>query len=312
MVHDEEIYQFHAQRKRKPRILILVDRPGWVFETVARALVKCLNHLYDFKIVYVIEQPDLNSWEFDVIFVFFWGETYHQRFVKDPRRVIKQIASHRWENEEQYGKVSAQEMVKRYLGDAATLTTISGRLQKVFSPFREVFLAPNGVEAGLFTNQNRRSGALKIGWAGNIADPCKGVKDILIPAAGNDFEFLVAPGNLPLMEMVNFYNSVDVFCVASTAEGGPITVLESMMTGCFPVAVEVGIIPDVIQHMKNGLIVERSVDDFRAAFYWCEQNLDVVRSSGAINGQIIASQYDWPKIAPYWSEAIWSAVKKNF
>ena len=59
---------------------MLVDRRGWAYDTAAQAVSRRLADEFEFRIVYVRENPDLTAWKFDLLYVFFWGETYHQRF----------------------------------------------------------------------------------------------------------------------------------------------------------------------------------------------------------------------------------------
>ena len=284
----------------KPRVLLLVDCPNWAFDKAAKAVARYLSDEFEFHIAYVAENPDLSLWPFDLIYVFFWGETYHQKFVSDPRRVIKEISSHRWALEEQYGRLSAKQAAERYLADAATLTATSRRLQAAFAADRVVFHTPNGFEPAHFFFKRRRRGPLRIGWAGNERDPCKGLGDILRPAAGKDFDFVVAGGKLTRQEMLKFYNSIDVLCVASTAEGEPLTLIEGMACGCFPVAVDVGIVRELVRHSDNGMIVERSADAFRTAFEWCRENLEVVRSAGAGNAAQMRNTRTWKAVDWHW------------
>ena len=97
--------------------------------------------------------------------------------------------------------------------------------------------------------------------------------------------------------MVDFYNSIDVFAIASTAEGEPRTLLEAMACGCFPVATNVGIVPELVKNSYNGLIVKREIKDFENAFIWCEQNLEIVRRAGRKNAQIISEERSWQEMA---------------
>ncbi|MBI1178020.1 glycosyltransferase [bacterium] len=300
-----------APGRRKPRVLLLVDRPNWAYDTAAKAIATRLCDEFEFRIFYVCESPDLNSWPFDLIHVFFWGESYHQAYVKDPRKVIKEISSHRWANEDFYGRLTAPEAAKRYLTDAGTLTATSKRLQSIFSEVRPVMLTPNGFDTGDFRCDAHRSGPLRIGWAGNEKDSCKGVADILRPSAGTDFELNIAGGKLTQAQMRNFYNSVDVLCVASTAEGEPLTLVEGLACGCFPVAVDVGIVPELVQHKVNGLVVERSVAAFRAAFQWCALNTERIRKIGQANAREALSTRSWDVVANSWRKAFREALNKQ-
>lgn len=293
----------------KPRVLLLVDRRNWAYDTAAQAIAKRLADEFQFRIAYVRENPDLSEWAFDLIYVFFWGETYHQKFVSDPRRVLKEISSHRWATEAAYGRLTAEHAAARYLSDAGTLTATSRRLQSAFSPFRQVHWCPNGFEATLFTPGAERTGPLRIGWAGNCHDPCKGLIDVLQPAAGRDFELLLANGDLDAAAMAKFYRSIDVLCVASTAEGEPLTLVEGMASGVFPVVVDVGIVPELVRHREDGLIVSRDPAAFRAAFQWCRLNVARVRAAGAANSRRLATQRRWEDVAVYWRRALRSAYR---
>jgi len=288
----------------KPRVLILADYPDWAQDRTAQAVSKRLSDEFEFRIQYRIACPDLSEREFDLIFILFWGDHYDAGSVPDPRRVIKQISSHRWENDWKFGRLTPSQAAYTYLRDAGTLTVPSRRLQALFSPYREVLLAQKGFEPSEFMVRGRRTGRLRIGWAGDIKDSCKGLKNILRPAAGSEFELLTASGDLRPGEMVDFYNSVDVICVASTAEGDPLTLVEGMACGCFPVAVDVGIVPELVRHGDNGLIVSRSPAAFREAFNWCASNIDHVREAGFRNAEEMARTRTWDHVSEQWRQAL--------
>src|SRR5262245_25879857 len=114
---------------QKPRLLLLVGSSGWAYDTIARALVSCLSDEFELKIAYIADEPDLNAWPCDLVYVMFWGDRYHQRYFPDPARVIKGIHSHRWEIETEYGSLSPVEAAREYLADAGALAAVSKRLK---------------------------------------------------------------------------------------------------------------------------------------------------------------------------------------
>ena len=79
----------------RPRILFLADRPGWAFDINARGISEALKDHFEFRIEYVAKEPTLNAWEYDLLVVMFWGETYYRRFSPDSRKILKQVSSHR-------------------------------------------------------------------------------------------------------------------------------------------------------------------------------------------------------------------------
>ncbi len=295
--------------ERRLRVLLLADRPEWAFDRTAQAISRRLGDEFDFHVDYTQLRPDLSGRRFDLYYVFFWGSSYLHRFVDDPRRVIKEISSHRWEGGK-WGPLTPELMVEKYLGDADTLLTPSKRLQALFAPYREIRLVPKGFEPDEFKVLGSRIGGLRAGWAGNPHDPWKGLREILLPAAGTDVELRLAAGDWGHHRMAEFYNSVDVYCVASLAEGMPLTLVEAMACGCFPVCVDVGIVPELVRHGVNGLIVNRSSAAFRAAFQWCAANLDRVREAGLANAAEMLRTRSWDVVGVHWREALRAAWHK--
>ena len=61
----------------KPRIIFLIDKKGWVFDSIAQEIVKRLKDKYKFSLYYVTEKcPDFRNLNFDLLYVFFWAREY--------------------------------------------------------------------------------------------------------------------------------------------------------------------------------------------------------------------------------------------
>ena len=52
------------------------------------------------------------------------------------------------------------------------------------------------------------------------------------------------------------YNKIDVFVSPSILEGGPVPVLEAMLSNCFPITTKTGFCPDVISDGDNGFLFD--------------------------------------------------------
>lgn len=298
---------------RKPRVCMLADRPGWAFDNSAQAIARRLQRDLSCTVAHVVNKPLLAPADMDLLHVFFWGERYHQRFGIAPERVAKEVSSHRWEDEPAYGPCTPQTLVPRHLRDARTVVCTSWRLRELLKPvFAETVWTPNGIDPGLFRPPSQpRAGGLRIGWAGNAKDPVKGLRDILEPACEGRFDFRLAEGARPHADMAAFYQGIDVLALASRNEGEPLTLLEAMACGCFPVCVDIGIVPEVVRHEDNGFIVrERTPAAFRAAFDWCEAHLEQVRAAGARNAAWIARERNWDVCANAFRYAWLRAIRR--
>jgi 2-polyprenyl-3-methyl-5-hydroxy-6-metoxy-1,4-benzoquinol methylase len=289
----------------RPRILFYCDRRGWAFHTTATQLVQHLQDRYDFDVLFAEDDPTFDASAYDVIYVFWWAERRHRAHVFDGRLVVKEISSHRWEHQDEFGLLDPCQAVERWMNDASWLVATSRRLADAFRPVgKPVFQYSLGVDPMLFHPVKGRQGELVVGWAGNPADPAKRFREILQPACAGMFDLRVADGKTVWETMPEFFRSIDIILVASVGEGTPLPLLEAMACGCFPVVTNVGVVPEIIEHGRNGLIVEPSVPAFREALEWCRAHVDIVRRAGAENAALIHNRRTWHKAALQFSEII--------
>ncbi len=289
----------------KPRVLLLVDMPSWAFDFVAHQMVRTLSDDFQLDIKYVSKRPRVNAKKYDLLYVFFWGEQRYKRWNFPPDRVIKEVSSHRWRDDLAYGPCTPRQMAKTFLRDAHLVSCTSELMKELLEDHHpRVQLAPNGIDPKQFHPLAPRTGPLIIGWSGNAKAELKGLQSILEPACAGQFKLKIAPGNLSYQQMNEFYNSVDVFAIASRHEGQPITLVEAMATGCFPVCNRIGIVPELVRDQENGLIVsERTPEAYRRAFQWCHDHLEEVRRRGAENSTVIHRIRNWEVLAPSFRQA---------
>lgn len=293
----------------KPRILLLVDRPGWVFDFIASAIRSLLKERFRIDIAYVRKAPKIDPREYDLLYVFFWGETYHLQFGFDPHCIIKEISSYRWLDDPRYGPCTPEEFRQKALRETQAVTCTSlGMVEAIGKTHPVVFHAPNGFDPKRFYDKGMRSGPMTVGWAGNMADPVKRYHSLLVPACEGHYTLLTAGGDLAWRKMNDFYNRVDVFALTSLHEGQSLPVIEAMAAGCFPVCTNVGVVPELVRSGDNGIIVdEPTIEGFRKAFEWCAKNIERVRVAGRANAQRMHSERRWDRLAGHF-ETIFTKV----
>jgi len=74
-------------------------------------------------------------------------------------------------------------------------------------------------------------------------------------------EDFIFTGHVNREELIKLYQHASVFVMPSRYESGPLTVLEAMSCGKPVIATSVGIVPEVIQNMHNGIIVQPNSSD---------------------------------------------------
>lgn len=76
-------------------------------------------------------------------------------------------------------------------------------------------------------------------------------------------------------QLVDVYNSADVFVIPSLDDNLPNTIMEAMACGVPSVGFKVGGIPEMIEHQKNGYVANfKDADDLAAGIHWVLDEAD--------------------------------------
>lgn len=178
---------------------------------------------------------------------------------------------------------------------------------------------PAGVDHEIFvsTSPLRAEGPLRIGWCGQPGGRTKGYEWILEPLMARlegKVEFVVNrhahQDALSQEEMVEWYNSIDLFLCTSISEGTPVPPLEAMSCGRGVISTPVGDMPQVLTD-DCGIIVPGYVnyDTSQTTIKRLEETLlelttDDARRMGLAARERIEEAYTWEQLAPQWLAAI--------
>ncbi len=194
-------------------------------------------------------------------------------------------------------------------GDAATIEALrTARVVTMCSTWRNMLiekgLEPARVQTivgaadpAMFTSHPRGGG--KVGFCtayyerkmpDRILEVVQGLPEFEFVLMGRNwneyprFEELSSLPNLEYREAAYdqypaFYGELDVFVSASQLEGGPIPLLESMMSNVVPVASDTGFAPDVIRHGENGFLYSADEPD-------SSRIVELVRQAKTLSGDV--------------------------
>lgn len=178
------------------------------------------------------------------------------------------------------------------------------------------FFIPQNLDR--FNVENLEKRKIIIGWAGNSkwgnwesSEDIKGVHTILKPAVnllqeqGYNIELKLADSNerlIPIEEMKEFYNNIDIYVCASKTEGGPNPILEAMCSGVPIITTDVGIVNDVLgAKQKEFILKERNIESLASKIKELIENKEKFRKLSDENLQE-SKKCDYDVIAKQFKE----------
>lgn len=120
------------------------------------------------------------------------------------------------------------------------------------------------------------------------------------------------PGPLVGREKEKAYQNADIYVLQSYIEGMPIGLLEAMSYGLVCITTPVGGIPQVIQHMHNGILIEPgNADALEKALEYLIANLELRRKIGKEARETVSVYYNWEKRADEIKNLYLDMVQRN-
>lgn len=321
------------------RILLVCDRPNWAYDAIAKALIRYnTDPSIRFEVAYIKggEYPlEKLVKDGELVFVIGWqlvGDLKAGSFgdrlpfldtrtvdnllpYLDPQHVLTGIHSHHaWDNKKSQPdrhELPPRGLVK-FLNQFPGVNAVSWRLYNIFknSGLRNIHYTPNGVDADLFMPEQNINleGPLRAGFSGNKKhDWRKGISNYIEPACdlpGVDLRLAMPQDGhyVPLADMPQFYNEIDLYICASSSEGFSLSVLEAAACGRPIISTRVGGSEELIEDGVNGFLVDRDAQAIREKLKFLLNNRQAVRDMGAANREIVLGKWSWEKRAPDWIE----------
>lgn len=295
----------------KPKILVVVDVPGWALERTADNVISRLGGHYRFEKVFNGQSAErIGCKDYDLLYLCYWKQFIDAGLqVPLVRPCISGVRSHfKWDG----GRFLPPS--QETLSVLASYDALNVPSRILFDNFKDhlpaLFHTPHGVDADLFCPAPRggsvsAQGKLVLGWAGSLSNhPGKrGFDDYLLPAIqGLEGVQLVTAAReerwRTAEEMVQWYRGLDAYICCSRTEGGPHPVLEASACGIPVISTRVGLVPELIASGSNGILVAREIGAIRAAIMQLRDNRDLRVHMGRMARKVIEQGWTWDQQAP--------------
>ncbi len=251
----------------KPKILIIADVRGWIFERHALFLRENLKNQFFISIAYKEDYLSIKESDWDLIYPLEWN-LIPGEFIYNPAKWITGIRSHvSWEN---YDFSLLCKYLNHYFSN---IHTVSLRLYKIFeNKINNIHLLTHGIDLEHFkTNSNisNKAGRINIGWAGNKLGVQKGFEELINPLHSLDGINLhycsYSSKFIDYFSMIKFYENIDVYICTSISEGNNNSLLEAAAMNRAIITTNVGTVPEYLVHMESALIIDRDLASLKSA-----------------------------------------------
>lgn len=299
-------------RDRRPRVLCVVNRPGWAHDLKTRALATALEDRYRLVPRYQgeVTRADLDA--ADLVLVYYWlqiDQSLLRRAFQSVRDKLLLGVCSEYEIDGAWRKpgLSMLSFLPRVV--FANNLTMVRDLERELG--REVAYTPNGVDTDFFrpAKTSPPSVPLRAGWAGSLHNHTaahRGVDEVIAPAvaAVEGAELCLAAREHHWRnpeEMREFYQSLHVYVCASRSEGTPNPCLEAAACGVPIVTTAVGNMPEFIRDGENGFLVARDAVAIAARLRQLRDDPELRDRMGRA-ARATAEDWDWRHHAPRYAE----------
>ncbi|HGY54362.1 MAG TPA: glycosyltransferase [Caldithrix abyssi] len=302
------------------KILLIPDEPNWALDKNAKDLVKYNKSKLRLDICYYDDfRTDADRYyrEYDLLFPMYMGiffDFLKRRYPVDT--AVTGIRSyHRWDKRKTlppgYNTHPSFKIVHK-LKKALLVNTHCKKLWYIFARYFPVIHTKYTCDLQMFYPETtkKKSDKLIIGWTGSLTNhPGKrGFHEFIKPAceAVDGVELKVQSKEDGVItddnQMRAFYNSLDLYIIASRSEGTPRPAIEAAACGVPVISTDVGIIPELMEDGENGFIVRRTLEAFVEKLQWIADNRDRLPEMGKKLRQKMEREFNWEHLIYQWTD----------
>lgn len=301
------------------RILLAPTTPGWAFDHRAKDLLALDIKGIIFELKYLKDIKNEDQFSYDLIYpmTLDGARILHEKAGIPLKKMATGITSLR--SIECYrldGHKFNPDFI-RFVKKLRGINTASDEIVRLFENQCTIYKTRVGINEAVFKpgSKQRAHKPFKIGWVGRIDKSeyrkLKGYDLVLTAIKELDVKLDIRTyreNYVPRDKMVQFYQGLDCFVCSSKSEHIPLPILEAAACGVPIITTNVGIVPELIRHKKNGIIVPRTSESMKQAIQYLMVHRNERKAMARSIRKTIVDKWTWETCKTDW-ETFFKSIK---
>jgi glycosyltransferase involved in cell wall biosynthesis len=295
----------------RAKVLLAPNQPGWAFDHRAKDLISLQFSRISLDLKYLRNVSSKDQHAYDIIYpmTLEGAKILYKEQGIPLNKMATGITSLRSIEKYRNDSNKFDPNFIRFVNKLRGINTASNEIVCLFRPHCSIDKTRVGIHETVFKPGQTRDGkqTFRVGWVGRIDKPSyrqlKGYDIVLSALRGLELKLDIRTYKehyVPREKMVRFYQGLDCFICSSQSEHIPLPILEAAACGIPIITTNVGIVPELIQHKRNGIIVPRTSE----AIHQAVVSLMKKRNDRILLGQnvraTIMDQWTWEKCKKDW------------
>ncbi len=267
---------------------------------------KILSYYYNKYIKYLYKYIySLKYNNYDIVCYLGWYFPFTGNFNLNSKKIIQGIFTKGFPPQSytlDINDIDIMQFVDKYLSFSNMIIAGSVDIYNFYKPYlkNKLSLATGAIDTNIFKPNLKKihKKELIVGWTGNPSRQFKGYYDIILPSIKKiqsyNKDIIFNPRfSGSYNNLYKYYQDIDLLILASIGDAGPYSFIEAGACGIPSISNKSGFPGELVVHNKNGLLVNRNIDEYVNSIDYLYNNRNLLESMSFQIRQDIVAEFSY-------------------